>query len=111
MNCEVHIATCGLKTECEHRYHLEDDESKVSAYTANQELNRSIMVTIVSNGGNLFSGSEELLSSFLMASYIIHRFLHTHTHTMSMVSMQHWNIVQNHRLTYNGVYSSPPRVK
>ena len=108
MNCEVHIATCGSKTECEHRYHLEDDVSKVSAYTANKELNRFIMVTILSKGGNLFSGSEKLLSSFLMASHIISPYTHTHD-VYGIHAILEYGAKSSSSLTVSIV--TPPRAK
>ena len=41
MKSEVYNEICGSKIRYEHRYHLEDGESKVSAYAANQESNYS----------------------------------------------------------------------
>ena len=64
MRFEVYSAICGFRTPCEHLDHFQASESGVEFFT---------MVIIVFKGGDLFSSSEKLLSSF---SY--HWLLHTH---------------------------------
>ena len=98
MNFRVHDLTVRLKNQSEHRYRLSETKFRhrwrIRSRIYDHDHHSPWAAT--------FSDFEKPLSGFLshLASSVL-------THTVSIVSMQHWKMVQNHRLIC-GVYSTPP---
>ena len=102
MKSEVHSALCGSKTPCEHQHHLHGGESGNFAIHGESGVEFFTMFIVISREA-IFFGLREAAEQLLISSVF--------TYTMSIVSMQHWGIVQNHRSLNYGVYSSPSPAK